>query len=755
MVSQHCVVYFVVMLTRCRACLKDVPDNVIFHLKRFDFNLRTLQRSKIHDHFSFPQKIDLRPYTIEHLSDSGTDAAEDVFELVGVLVHTGTAESGHYYSYVRERPWSTGEHNWIEFNDDMVTPWEFSQLAHATFGGPDHQASYEANGVIYDKPYSAYMLFYQRASSLRAQQDEMAAQGISAPLRVGMPRPLQGHIATENTVCLRRHCLFDPSHIVFVQKCFGRARRLEQEGAGPHDLQNMAMDMALSHLDQVVCRTKEVPHFASFSAMLGEAIASCPECALRFVGYFALRPMALRTLLQRSPEPHVRGFVGDSLIRAAKKVAAELPDLYDGQASEELGGGSGQSVTEDVVGMFNHMWLYFQFHLRSWDEYFGTMLQFAELGQREATMLLSENFLAKTLMIIAADPDSQLSPNYARMLNTVLRRGSARPPSYSAIITLIAHLLTLVQASPTLDMLVDKASHRAAHEAPAPWTAEEMQIVNMEPSAAGAARRPGSLFVEKLLAIDQAPGATRQIMGRLCKLGALTETTETMDRKIFRSLRHSTEVDSSSQPIDAFLRGAGYYIEGTPHGRHGHLLAQHISDQAPKLQSSEGLAFLDFMRVALRSQLPDEEAARARRGACLELMASWAPSLLVYRDMSTRHDAEKLIGEELFGSASARPSGDEGAAAGDGECMGRLIRRVGTACLVYLRDVHVRGHTRIEREAAWSVLRMVARCAPFFEAVEGGKLDDEFDYSTMQDGKQEGAGVHGVDGGADCWDRGD
>src|SRR3954464_9464578 len=97
------------MLTlRDRACLKDVPDNLIFHLKRFDFNLRTLQRSKINDYFNFPPKIDMRPYKVEHLMDDDSGAEEDMFELVGVLVHSGTAESGHYYSFIRERP-STAE----------------------------------------------------------------------------------------------------------------------------------------------------------------------------------------------------------------------------------------------------------------------------------------------------------------------------------------------------------------------------------------------------------------------------------------------------------------------------------------------------------------------------------------------------------------------------------------------------------------------------------------------------------------------
>lgn len=248
-------------------------------MKRFDFNLRTLQRSKINDHFSFPRKINLRPYTIEHLSDPDAAAEEDIFELVGVLVHTGTAESGHYYSYIRERPCPLGVDSWVEFNDDIVTPWDSSHLANATFGGPDHRAAYETNGMVYDKAYSAYMLFYQRSSSMEMQQTAMTTQNQSAPLRVALPAPLQEHIVAENTVLLRRHCLFDPSHTIFVQSCFNRSKQVERQLVSPesrgHELQSLGMEVALAHLDQIVSRTKDTPFFTGYSGSLQDAISDC------------------------------------------------------------------------------------------------------------------------------------------------------------------------------------------------------------------------------------------------------------------------------------------------------------------------------------------------------------------------------------------------------------------------------------------------------------------------------------------------
>jgi ubiquitin carboxyl-terminal hydrolase 34 len=125
-----------IILTSNRTCLKDVPDNLIFHLKRFDFDLRTMQRSKINDQFEFPTTIDMKPYKIQHLSDPSVPTANDIFELVGVLVHSGTAESGHYYSFIRERPASqfSSTPTWVEFNDSDVTPFDPSTIGAQCYG---------------------------------------------------------------------------------------------------------------------------------------------------------------------------------------------------------------------------------------------------------------------------------------------------------------------------------------------------------------------------------------------------------------------------------------------------------------------------------------------------------------------------------------------------------------------------------------------------------------------------------------------
>ena len=63
------------------------------------------------------------------------------FDLVGVIVHAGTADSGHYYSYIKEQEQfrldPDGKDKWYEFNDIYVRDWDVSEIPAETFGGEE------------------------------------------------------------------------------------------------------------------------------------------------------------------------------------------------------------------------------------------------------------------------------------------------------------------------------------------------------------------------------------------------------------------------------------------------------------------------------------------------------------------------------------------------------------------------------------------------------------------------------------------
>lgn len=73
------------------------------------------------------------PYTV--------DGRSVVYELVGMVVHTGQASAGHYYSFIRDRRGSARSNEshgkWFKFNDTTVEQFDMTEEAMATecFGG--------------------------------------------------------------------------------------------------------------------------------------------------------------------------------------------------------------------------------------------------------------------------------------------------------------------------------------------------------------------------------------------------------------------------------------------------------------------------------------------------------------------------------------------------------------------------------------------------------------------------------------------
>ncbi|CAM9149145.1 unnamed protein product, partial [Phaeothamnion confervicola] len=165
-----------------RVSFAALPRHLLLHLQRFEFDFHTMQQNKVNDRFQFPTTLDMFPYTEEGLAqqaaadganvdasgDSAAAGADDagaaaatiamtaapatraaggedgiperlrredcLYQLAGVVVHMGTANNGHYYSYCRERG---GARRWFEFNDSVVAAFDPSNLEAECFGGLD------------------------------------------------------------------------------------------------------------------------------------------------------------------------------------------------------------------------------------------------------------------------------------------------------------------------------------------------------------------------------------------------------------------------------------------------------------------------------------------------------------------------------------------------------------------------------------------------------------------------------------------
>jgi len=110
---------------------KNLPQYLIFGLNRFEYDIYRNMRIKVNDYYEFSQELDLKPYIREYLLDPNNVADDQYhYQLKGVVIHAGGAESGHYFSIIKD----PHAERWIEFNDTRVSEFDVKDLPRIAFG---------------------------------------------------------------------------------------------------------------------------------------------------------------------------------------------------------------------------------------------------------------------------------------------------------------------------------------------------------------------------------------------------------------------------------------------------------------------------------------------------------------------------------------------------------------------------------------------------------------------------------------------
>ena len=124
-----------------------LPPVLTIQLKRFVFDFSLMQRTKLQHRVTFPGMIDMAAY----VPSGAVPSSPLIYDLFAVLMHSGTANGGHYYSYIRA---FNGQ--FLEFNDTNVYALPANAWEQAYGGG---------------RGACAYMLIY------RSRELEMEAGG--------------------------------------------------------------------------------------------------------------------------------------------------------------------------------------------------------------------------------------------------------------------------------------------------------------------------------------------------------------------------------------------------------------------------------------------------------------------------------------------------------------------------------------------------------------------------------------------------
>jgi ubiquitin carboxyl-terminal hydrolase 34 len=396
---------------KTRTCLKDVPDHLIFHLKRFDFDLMTMERTKINDLFQFPEEIDVSAYHVDYLSDTSKARREDIFELVGILVHHGTSENGHYYSYIRERPAQVGSApSWVEFNDREVDAFDPSQIPWQTFGGLQ-----DLRDPHQQKAYSAYMVFYQRKQAIEQDQKEYIRPSQREPPKVPLPPGFYEEISADNDQVVHEYCLHDSEHSKFVRHLLASLRTINNGNCSDdHQQEGKGIRMALAHLCYIIAREREIEYFKEFFDQLRKSLLACVSCCQIGIEWLSTQQTALTITLLRCLHPDVRSEMRVLLVDCLHFLRKEEPTLYYGTDSDmdTATRTPTQGILADLVRQLKVVMHESWSSSRGWEDFHSTLCQIADMGHIEVALLLAHGFLDDALTIFGIHAHAGLRANH-------------------------------------------------------------------------------------------------------------------------------------------------------------------------------------------------------------------------------------------------------------------------------------------------------------------------------------------------------
>jgi len=158
-------------------------------MKRFGFDWENNRALKFDDYFQFPLILNMEPYTLDGVNKRESFVVHDDlimntneilnnssssinYELIGIVIHSGQANAGHYYSFIKDirSRYSNNTNQWYRFNDTSVEEIQLTEqiLEEECFGGTfrvqkDNNNSSEERIRF----WNAYMLIYQCIEPLK------------------------------------------------------------------------------------------------------------------------------------------------------------------------------------------------------------------------------------------------------------------------------------------------------------------------------------------------------------------------------------------------------------------------------------------------------------------------------------------------------------------------------------------------------------------------------------------------------------
>ena len=670
--------------------MKDVPNHLIFNLKRFDFDITSMTRCKVNDEFQFPEWIDMAPYTVDHLSQPDQPIDPDIFDLVGVLVHSGTAESGHYYSYIRERPSSrAAKDSWVQFNDSEVNVFDQSRINDCCFGGQDFNSP-----LNFSKAYNAYMLFYQRRASIRAFEERYKEHDLGTPVRLALTPEREQHLALENELFLRSYCAQDRSYAKFMRQILERMRSGHGNRCSySHEIETRTLRLVLDYVQQISCRFKDLPEFETTMKLLSGYAGQCNTCAERIANWYLI-DSNLRDTVLRNPCSVVRKASSSLLQDALKmmKLGARMHGLTRARMLERTE--NYKLVLRRCIETLEDLWEDMYKMSRAWNDYFELLVNISLTGVLETSLILDAGFLEKVLEIIWIDGRGDPRKLKKKYTHYIALREKGRVFSHTGLLSLLHALLDHLD----LDLGVHPDGDREESRRLLGATHNEMRLI-----APTNLQRHTAVKIEWLRRIIigcQNPTATAGIVGHMAQYDQLAFFTA-------NTLILGLAADQVAEAV-SYLEPALVFCSRCPMEQEVLRVAKEALGGIDSINSHFGRDHYQFVAQLMKTENGSLGWEPSRfQHLVLNNSDAWAPALLLYPETPHYDVAQEtvdLLTEYLFG-----PLENPDLSSHEKSVLRSYALKLVTGCVRHIRANYIPGRTENLSDLEFGQTKQIAK----------------------------------------------
>ncbi|XP_055592891.1 probable ubiquitin carboxyl-terminal hydrolase FAF isoform X2 [Uranotaenia lowii] len=431
--AYHCDKCDKKVVTVKRLCVRKLPPVLAIQLKRFEYDYERVCAIKFNDYFEFPRWLDMEPYTVSGLAkiegevididdNQLNESTETRYQLTGIVVHSGQASGGHYFSYILHKA-PDGSEKWYKFDDGEVTECKMNEdeeMKAQCFGGDYMGEVYDNNlkRMQYRRQkrwWNAYMLFYTRCDqspTVYSNCVEQLSLAESKHCILPMPASIEKSVRTQNIRFLHAKSLYSVEFFTFIKKLvtmpqLQRSEKIEKLPSSAEELSLMSIQLASQFLFHSGFRTKKSIRGAANDWY--DSLIQHVRCSALVRQWFAENvllnpPSRLSEYILAAPSPEIRSVFGKLVVFFCHCAAHDEPvQGYEGSNLCE-------QVLIAILSLLKGEVAEYGKHL---PQYFNLFSLYAGLGLHEKQQLIKLNVPAIFMKVALEDgPGPQIKYQY-------------------------------------------------------------------------------------------------------------------------------------------------------------------------------------------------------------------------------------------------------------------------------------------------------------------------------------------------------